>query len=400
MKFAFVSQALPPSWSGQAVVIHRLLNGLNPDDYCLISQDYGENREHRKKPGRLLGKCYDLPRRFVIKHGWRFGFIRRINILLRGLMIAGIIKREGCKAIAACPGDFYDLPSAYLASRLTKVGFYPYMLDFYSQQSVGFKSEASARRLEATMMRGAAGIIVPNEFMGDELRRRYGVDSVIIRNPCEVSKYEELPSPGMIDSNGEIKIIYTGSIYAAHYDAFRNLVAAIEKLDRWSIRLHLYTNEPPEGLEKKGIRGPVVHHGVQELSAIPNIQRAADILFLPLAFDSPFPALVRTSAPGKTGEYLAAARPILVHVPPDSFLAWYFRRHECGLVVDEDDPVKLAEAIERIIVSPELQQKLSTAAWERAQEEFSIPASQSAFARFMKLGDRSSGIMSTGIVYK
>jgi glycosyltransferase involved in cell wall biosynthesis len=391
MKFAFVSEVLPPSWSGQSVVIYRLLKNLNPDDYCLITQDYGQGRKHReKKEGRLPGKYYYIPRRYVIPKGWRFNSVRWINIKLRARQIARIVRRENCTAIVACPGNFFDLPASFYASRMTGVPFYPYMLDYYSQQSVGYSSEASARRLEPLMMKGATAVIVPNEFMGEELRQRYGVESVVIRNPCEVSKYEKLPPPRMIDSNGEVKIIYTGSIYAAHYDAFRNLVAAIKQLDKWSMKLHLYTNEPPEELEKNGIHGPIVHHGPKELSMIPSIQRGADMLFLPLAFNSPFPALVRTSAPGKLGEYLAAERPILVHVPKDSFLAWYFRQHACGLVVDENDPSKLAEGLEHILADTELQQKLSANAWERAKAEFSVHASQSAFARFMKVRDPAS----------
>ncbi|HCX28885.1 MAG TPA: hypothetical protein DHU55_03815, partial [Blastocatellia bacterium] len=63
------------------------------------------------------------------------------------------------------------------ASQATGVAFYPYMLDYYSQQSIGFKSGIEARRLEAEIMKNATGIIVPNEFMGEEARTRYGVRS-------------------------------------------------------------------------------------------------------------------------------------------------------------------------------------------------------------------------------
>ena len=118
---------------------------------------------------------------------------------------------------------------------------------------------------------------------------------------------------------------------------------------------------------------------------MPEVQQKADLLFLPLAFEAPFPGLIRTSAPGKTGEYLAAGRPVLVHAPPDSFLAWYFREHDCGLVIDENNPARVAEAIERLLTDSSLQQRLSANAWRRAEEEFSLQAARSAFARVMKL---------------
>ena len=381
MKFAFVSHVLPPNWSGQSVVIHRVLSGINPDDYCLIAQDYGEAEEHRQQKGRLQAKHYYLPRSLMFMRGWRFALIRWVNIISRALQIARIIRRENCEAIVCCPGDFFGLPASYLASKLTGVKFYPYMLDYYSEQSAGFKSARFVRRFEPMIMRGATGIIVPNEFLQDELRECYGVDSVIVRNPCDVAQYEKEPPFQSNGHRGEFKIVFTGSIYNAHFDAFRNLLSAIKMLDNLNVKLHLYTNQTLDELEKQGISGPIVLQGTQEISAMPGIQRQADLLFLPLAFKSPFPKLIRTSAPGKTGEYLAASRPVLVHAPPDSFLAWYFRQHNCGVVVDESDPVKLAQAIGRILTDPELQQKLSANAWERARAEFSIRAAQSAFAK-------------------
>src|SRR3954470_6037966 len=91
MKFAFVSEGLPPSWSGQSVVIYRLLKDLDPEEYCLITQDYGQGREHReKKEGRLRAKYYYIPRRYAIPKGWRFSFVRWINIKLRAWQIARI----------------------------------------------------------------------------------------------------------------------------------------------------------------------------------------------------------------------------------------------------------------------------------------------------------------------
>jgi glycosyltransferase involved in cell wall biosynthesis len=122
------------------------------------------------------------------------------------------------------------------------------------------------------------------------------------------------------------------------------------------------------------------------MSSVPHIQREADILFLPLAFESPYePVLINTSSTSKLGEYLAARQPILVHAPKASFVSWYFRRNECGLVVDESDPAKLARGIEQILSDESLRQKLSENAWERAQTDFSVAAAQDAFDELLML---------------
>lgn len=385
MKFAFVSSVLPPSWSGQSVVIYRLLKDFRPADYCLITQDYGQGREHREvKAGRLRGKYYYIPRRYAIPVAWRYAQVRWVNIQLRARHIAAVVKQEKCEAIVACPGDYFNLPAALYASRLTDARFYPYMLDYYSQQSNGFKSEREARRFEAMMMKEATGVIVPNEFMGDELRRRYNVTNLtIVRNPCDLDAYRA-PLPETPGKEG-VRIVYTGSIYNAHFEAFQNLLQAIRSLNRSDLKLHLYSNQTQEELTNHGISGPLELHEAQGAPAIPAIQRQADLLFLPFAFNSPFPELIRTSAPGKTGEYLASRRPVLVHAPSDSFISWYFRQHDCGIVVDENNPEKLAEALKLILSDRELRHRFTTNAWQRANSDFSIEASQAAFAELMGL---------------
>jgi glycosyltransferase involved in cell wall biosynthesis len=391
MKFALVSHVLPPSWSGQAVMIYRLLQGLDPDDYCLISrQNYGADTHQQNYSGRLPGTYYTLPPEFQITRGNRFGLARLrklinvpVGVTLRGRQIASIVKREKCGALVACTGDLLDPPAGYLASRLVGVPFFLYLFDYYSYQWVEPTARFFAQHFEPILLKGAAGIITPNELLRDELRHRYEVEATVIHNLCDIGEYEAVLGDTPARNTGEISIVYTGAVYEAQYDAFRNLIAAIELLDRPNVKLHIYTAQAPCDLEERGIHGPVVYHEHKAASAIPSIQRGADLLFLPLAFTSPYPKVIRTSAPGKMGEYLAARRPILVHAPPDSFVVWYFRQHECGLIVDQSDPAKLAQAIERSLTDASLRQKLSVRAWKRAQSDFSISAAQPLFMKLI-----------------
>jgi glycosyltransferase involved in cell wall biosynthesis len=407
VKFALVSHVLPPSPSGQAMALYRLLRGLDPDDYCLISrQSYDAGSQQNNYSDRLPGRYYYLPD-LQITPSSSSGFIKRLKIITRiilrillipgvvwhGRQIAGIVRRENCGAVLACTGDLRDLPAGYLASRLAGVPFYPYLFDYYSYQWVEPISRWLAQLLEPVMLKGAAGVIAPNEFLRDALRHRYGVEATVIHNPCDLSEYETIPNDAPSGNGGEFGIVYTGAVYGAQFDAFRNLLAAIELLGRPNVKLHLYTAQSPRDLAERGISGPVVCHGHQPPSAIPGIQRRADLLFLPLAFNSPYPAeLIKTSAPGKIGEYLAAGRPILVHAPPDSFVVWYFRRHECGLVVDQNDPAKLAQAIEQLLADAGLRQRLGERAWEQARTDFSVLTARSTLAGLMKLGVASNSL--------
>lgn len=393
-------------------MIYRVLQNLSPEDYCLISpHNYEAEYFTGAYTRRLPARYYQLPPDPQLTRGYRLGLAKArvatnvfAGLVARARRVARIVRDEGCRAVVACTGSLLDLPAGYLASRLVGVPFYAYLFDYYSYQSLDPVERFFARRFEPWVLRGAAGVIAPNEFLRDHLRGRYGVEATVIHNPCDLSEYErpaaddeapdeddeapagagETAAKDDADGGGEreLEIVYTGAVYDAHFDAFRNLVAAIGPT---RVKLHLYSASPVDW-GREGIDGPsVVHHGHCKVSEVARIQRRADILYLPLAFRSPYPVLIRTSAPGKLGEYLAARRPVLVHAPPDSFVSWYFREHGCGVVVDREDPQELARAVERLAGDAALRREISERAWERAQADFSIAASRAAFAKLLKL---------------
>ncbi|MDD1684697.1 MAG: glycosyltransferase, partial [Methanoregula sp.] len=114
-------------------------------------------------------------------------------------------------------------------------------------------------------------------------------------------------------------------------------------------------------------------------SEMPAVQQSADILFLPLAFDSPYPDIIRTSAPGKIGEYLASEKPVLVHAPKDSFIAWYFSKNRCGDVVSENNPDTLAEHVVRLVRDDEYRRELARNAYILARDQFDAGSAREKF---------------------
>lgn len=80
-RFAFCTRFLPPMWSGQAVVIGRLLGGLPAEYYCLATQPVHRNRRANDFIGALPGKYYDLPPEKRIPVGRLSEFVRNANLL-------------------------------------------------------------------------------------------------------------------------------------------------------------------------------------------------------------------------------------------------------------------------------------------------------------------------------
>ncbi len=387
VKIAVLSHILPPSPSGQAIALSGLLEGTPSDMYCLIScGNYGSDADTdssaQKLPGRYhaLRPVFQLPvKAGSLLFAGNILFNVTLGILNRARQIKKIIVREKCSLLLACTGDLYDLPAAFLASRWTGVPLVPYIFDDYVFQWTGCY-RAIARLLEPAILRHARRVVVPNEYMCEEYLKRYGVRSTVIHNSCPLPDLVELDRAARVFSEDEINIVYAGAIYHAHYDAFHNLLAALERMSMKNIKLHLFTAQPEEELKRNSICGPrIVYHPHISRKDVPIILRQADILFLPLAFVSPIPEVIRTSAPGKTGEYLSVGRPVLVHAPQDTFVSCYFRKKECGIVVGKNDTGLLAKEIARLIDDRELQFKLGEKARQVAVSEFCIEKSNKVF---------------------
>jgi glycosyltransferase involved in cell wall biosynthesis len=386
-KFAVLSNALPPLPSGQATVLSRLLQAVSPEKYCLISNESDEARGDVR--AALPAPYFSLPPETEWTRPNRFGLGRwrqRANLRWRthqrAKAIAEIVRAEGCDTLIACSGDIMNIPAAQFASRWAGIRLFVYLFDDYVYQWTDPLSRSFARKAEAMAVNQAAAVITPNEFARDEYQRRYGIEPVLIRNPVPDQSFSEVIQRDRTASEG-VRIVYTGSIYHATADALSNLVEAIARLGRPAIQLHIYSSQEMSVLKEFDPDGPLVYHSHVTASEAERTQRDADILFLPLGFNSGIPEVIRTSAPGKMGEYLASGRPIIAHAPPDSFVSWYFRKHDCGIVVDQNNSQVLADAIDRLLADDQLRRRISENARARARIDFSLSAAQSKFLNLL-----------------
>ena len=362
MKIALISNCLPPELSGQGIIIFRLLQNADPDSYCLISL-----QRYKKDKQNLSGKYYRLPKLKIIPS---------VEKIIRTIKIKDILIKEKINAVVACTGNISVWPMAYKVCKKLKIPFYVYIFDDYYYQNTSKSNKLYVKKTEKKILENANGIIVTNEFMKNELLQRYGINSTIIHNSCEIIEYIK---------NNEVKsitdkiILYTGSIYEAQANALSNLVSAIKQLNRNDVKLHLYTSCSKSKLDSVGITGPVVIHDNIHPDDMSNVQQNADILFLPLSFDSIYPELIKTTLPGKFGEYLTSKRPILANVPADSFIKYYISKYNCGVCVDKPDAGLLADAINDLLSDNKKCDTITGNAWKRANEDFNIEKSREIF---------------------
>lgn len=363
-KFAVVSHIVPPSYSGQAVMLYRILKKFNPKDYLVIASS---NQDKNTISTNVL-TCENLmiPSYKRITSIYDSIFLKPLNFLSainqRSKELTKILKKyPSVNTLVACTGDFIDLPACYLCAKKVKIKLVCYLFDDYVSQWTGVMGFL-ARVIYRPIFRFSKSLIVPNEFLANKYKF-LNSKIVIVRNPVDhrgnINKVEF--------TKNNFNIVYTGAVYDAHFDAFRSFVSCIKKIP--DVRLHLYTAQPKSNLLKNSIlTDQVICHPYLRESDIANVLVSADLLFLPLAFNSPYPEVIRTSAPGKMGEYLQSGRPIIVYAPKNSFVSDFFRKNHCGIVVDKQNEKLLIEAIKKIRQNKDLVKEIKKNSLKIAQD--------------------------------
>ena len=373
-KLGLISHVAPGLPSGQGIVLGRLLREWPAGRVAVFTSGPTE-AGGSVSPFPIHRLPAELPR------------LRRGNnallpaaLLRRARRLARLARAERCSLLLACTGDLLDLPATWLAARIAKLPFAVYLFDDYREQwRFGLQHRFSAA-LEPPVLRAAAGVIAPNEFMAAEYATRYRVSARLVRNPHPYADADlAARGEGSPAGAGDGAICYTGAVYDINYGEFRALARAVSDVP--GLRLRIYTAQPPETLTAAGIIGAVdvLPHVAHD--EVLRVQQKAGVLYLPLGRDPALRPVTRTAAPGKLGEYLASGRPVLAHVPADSFVSWYLRRHGCGLVVDDaDDGPALAAALQVLTTDRDRCRAFVTAALERAATDFSADRARAAFA--------------------
>lgn len=388
-KFAIVSHVFPPSWSGQSVVLGRLLKDIDPESYILISHK-NNDIDNKNCENELSGKhffiktLYSSPNKSPY-HGFRI-FLLPIEFIIRTTQIIKIVRNEKCNCIIACSGDLLNIPSAYYAGMINHQKVIPYYFDDFVFQWANPIAQIFAKIIEKLVFKRTSQVIVPNEFMKETIDKRQHLNSTIIRNPINPDLNGNKPIISI--SKDETEIVFTGAIYHVNLAAFRTLIAAMDILGETKIGLNLYTAQSSYFLKSENIFGKNINFfSYASAKEVVVNQQQADILFIPFSFDSILPEVIRTSSPGKLADYLSSGVPILAFVPPDSFVAWFLKKYQCGFVVDKNDPLELAKGIQELINDDQLCKNIVQNATRIAAIEFDY---HNASKRFLEVISKNS----------
>jgi len=286
-------------------------------------------------------------------------YIKRIDLLVNMFLQLVVVVRQGVKVVKqnkidvliGISGDGLALISAYIIHKITKKKYKIYLFDIYKGNKYSPSIRWLANFIEPLLVRNASKIIVTNEGTMNLYKKRYGnIPIEIIHNAIFSDNYEGLNSE--YDPVEPYNIVFTGHIYWAQEQSVINLINAIRRINKIQVNLKLYLPKCPDSIKKliKNYNNIIISKASPE--EIPAIQKNADLLFLPLSWDTDAPEIIQTATPGKFTDYLIAGRPMLVHAPEYAYVSQYAKENKLGLVVDENDISLLAKAIVDFFKNP------------------------------------------------
>lgn len=268
-----------------------------------------------------------------------------------------ISKGEIRKVYAHFPNALF-LVAAYKVAKRNKLPLVVYFDILWDAMSSGAELELS-KMYEAKIFDYAEKVFAITEFACEYLNKKHGkqvtliphtVDTRLIR---QTKKFTKLEKP---------KIHFAGGIYEKmNTDSVLRMVEVVEKLNR-SIELEFCSPDLPAALIKKGYNNVYVNK-----DKLIELQKASSILYLPQAFYSEKPVMIKNNFPTKVMEYVCSGVPILLHSPKDSYLTYIAKKNGFAFVVDKDDPVVLEEAIIKLLDDHLLRESLINKAYEFAK---------------------------------
>ena len=362
-----MSPLVPPMVGSVATVLGTLLKYFPKGSYCILTSNL-MGAQYGLESGTALECEYflaDLPE-FLVKRRWSrfllpiYDFLQVPVVVWKGIELVRSRKVDNI-LVAVTPNRGFEIV-AFIVHKITGKPLFIYLFDIYAEAQTSPLHKVKARLFEERLLRSAACVFVMSEHLQNHLESEHGMKAVVIPHPIDISPDHQVSKPqasySSESNNRKYLIVYTGMIYDAHLGSFRNLVNVLNSMSDLDIKLAIYTPRPPEKLIQLGIGGKRVTFDFVPHTNIASVQRDADILFLPLAFNSPYPEVIKTASPGKLPEYLAADKPILVHAPSYAYISQYAREHGFGLVVDTLDPMVLQKAIRRLLSDQGLRHEL------------------------------------------
>jgi glycosyltransferase involved in cell wall biosynthesis len=349
-KILLSTKSFPPVVGGSAFLLYELLRHF-PDDYFEVVHGVNDppgketdlhlhfrrkqvvfiNQKNTPRAVRRIPRIYSYFIRYYLQHRVNKGWIKKIY--------------------AHYPNAVF-LVAAYRVAKKNKLPLIVYFDILWEELANGNDLEL-AKRYEKEIVAYATKVCAITEFAVDHLTTKHSKPVTLIPHTVDTDQLDSMDVPTGNDRRKVPKIHFAGGIHEVmNTDSVLRLVETVEK-SQLKIELEFCSPDLPVELIDKGY----VNRYLPKDELI-RAQRDSSILYLPQAFRSSKPTMIKNNFPTKAMEYVTSGIPILVHSPKDSYLTHIAKKEGFAFVVDEEDPIALLHGINRILDDNNLQKEL------------------------------------------
>jgi len=351
-KLLVVSRKFPPSVGGSQLVMRNLFTFFSPEEYIVCHDDERINvNQGNKITYRELRIDFPHTIRKILGNLCIPLYIFLIPVIVYKLL--RLHKREKIrKCLINYPDPFFSV-AGYIFSRFAKIEYFLYFHDLFSEAQVKYTrvvQKLLAEVFEKQMITRTQHFLVISDGLRDFYEEKYNIRPTVLPHSIDLSVLNQNPIVEKTSASlpNVTRIVYSGGVYDDQYDAILAFVRAIKNSDL-NIKFTITSKSPRRYLEEIGIADENTEVAFfEKVEDVFRLQKQADILYLPLAFESPAPLEVKTAIPTKIFEYVASMCPILVHCPADSFLSEFCRKNKIGYVCNSKGEKDILRSIEKL----------------------------------------------------
>jgi len=372
-KILFVSAFYAPNNTGTSVVMSNLIKELDQDSiYGVVTWANSYKDIDETINGKIVHKLFNFQYLFNSRLWF---FVRRFTFNAEKRKVIKLIKKEKITHVVGVYPDLDFLEIARRASEVCGIKFYAYLHDTIAEGLVHKRYKNMAKIVQQKIFDTSHKIFVMSEGMKNLYKEKYNVETISLLH----SFSEEVEEKEFNNNNIEKSIFWGGNIYSINKETVKRIHLACRDLD---YTLTLSAANTYDILNNLGF----VNNNIKIL---PFLSREDYITILEnqkallLSIDWPEESAVHkdelgTIFPTKTIEYLISGRPIIVHCPEEYFLAKFFKKHKCGIVLTDRNPQSIKEQIEAVFSDEKKLQEMVKNAY-KASKQFHISNVKSVY---------------------
>jgi len=225
------------------------------------------------------------------------------------------------------------------------------------------------------------------DAMSVEYKKRYNKSFIAFHNPIEIDKWLPYTKSDFSLHQKDVTILYTGRIGLGITDSLLEVAAAIDQMNETDFNIKLHIQTPSKQQKTTDLLQNfkcVVINPFVDYSKIPEITSKADILLLANDFSKEGIDFLRFSMPTKASEYMISGTPVLVYASAETAVSKFFKEHECGYCLTQQNSEQIIKAIQFMIDNEEYRKRISQKAIEIAKERFNSEQVRNKFQQQLK----------------